>query len=86
MKGLVTKRCEGSFDDLQSLFCLACSPDESKYISIERKEVYICEDFAKKIWGAELNRITTKIDLCGFKVDSYLQKYATNNAIVPSLV
>lgn len=87
MKDLTLDRCDGMYDDLQTLFCLACNPSEYKYINRATKEIFLCQEFAEKIWGDKgLDQRTNKMDICGFKVDSYLQPYATNKAIVPSQV
>jgi len=70
---------------------LSCDPQESEYVDIDKKIIYLCENFAYKIWNGDdqlykLNEKTARFDNCGLKKDFVLEKITKDEVIIPSKV
>ena len=72
---------------IEDLMCFGCHPLEKFYINFSNNTIFICEEFAMRLWNAtdlnELNQPTTIFDNCGFKVD-FLEDNADDKFIIPS--
>lgn len=87
-EALIHPKCDGEFEALQQLFCLACNEDEYKYINSTDKMIYLCQDFAESIWGDKYNldAPSKKYDICGIRKDEIMVNVTKNEVIVPSRV
>lgn len=84
---MLTSSCDRRFPALEDLFCLGCNPLESIYTNVTKKEIYICRGYAEYFWNStDLDKPSTVFDSCGFRANDNLQKYATQNFIMPSKV
>ena len=60
---LVSPSCEEIFYDLIQYYCFGCYNIQSTYINTTTQTIYICKDFAARIWtngdpdGAKLEEI-----------------------------
>ena len=88
ISSILTDACLRKYNEFEDLMCFACHPLENYYINETSKEIYICKDFAKRLWNAtkdeELNSSTTVFDNCGFKSDSFEDISDNKNYIIPS--
>lgn len=53
------------FPELEDLLCFGCSAREAMYKDTEKKELYICKEYADKIWSASLDGKSERFDGCG---------------------
>ncbi len=84
---MLTNSCDRRFPALEDLFCLGCNPLESIYTNAIKKEIYICQGYAEYFWNStELDKPSSVFDSCGFRNDEDLNKYGTQNYIIPSKV
>ena len=90
LNAILTESCLGTYIELEDLICLGCHPFEMYYVSENakgNKELRLCKDFAKRLWGAksddDLNLPTRKYDNCGFK-SGYFYPEAESQFIMPS--
>ena len=87
---ILTDACLRKYNEFEDLMCFACHPLENHYINETLKEIYICKDFAKRLWNAttdeELNNSTTIFDNCGFKGNTGVLEDISDgkNYIIPS--
>ena len=90
ISSILTDACLRKYNEFEDLMCFACHPLENYYINETLKEIYICKDFAKRLWNAtndeELNFNTTIFDNCGFKGDADIFSEISDgkNYIIPS--
>lgn len=90
ISSILTDACLRKYNEFEDLMCFACHPLENHYINETLKEIYICKDFAKRLWNAtndeELNFNTTIFDNCGFKGDADIFEEISDgkNYIIPS--
>ena len=90
ISSILTDACLRKYNEFEDLMCFACHPLENYYINETSKEIYICKDFAKRLWNAtkeeELNSSTTVFDNCGFKGDADIFENISDskNYIIPS--
>ena len=88
ISSILTDACLRKYNEFEDLMCFACHPLENYYINETSKEIYICKDFAKRLWNAtkdeELNSSTTVFDNCGFKSYSFEDISDNKNYIIPS--
>ena len=65
--GLWPEECaQKSYDNLNVLACLACSPDQPKYTDQANKIVRVCRSVIEGIYGqSDLTAHSTKFDECG---------------------
>lgn len=61
-KNLLSDTCIRNYPDLETLYCLACNNEQPKYVDVANKTVYICKDFAKKLWTG------ANYDNCGINI------------------
>ena len=88
INSILTEPCLRKYSEFEDLMCFGCHPLEKYYINETNKTIFICEEFAMRLWNAtelsELNEPTTIFDNCGFKVD-FLEDNSNNyKFIIPS--
>jgi hypothetical protein len=90
ISNILTDACLRKYNEFEDLMCFACHPLENYYLNETLKEIYICKDFAKRLWNAtedeELKKSTTIFDNCGFKGDADIFEEISDgrNYIIPS--
>ena len=87
ISSILTDPCLRKYSEFEDLMCFGCHPLEKYYINEDNSTIFICEEFAMRLWNAtelsELNEPTTIFDNCGFKVD-FLGDDADEKFIIPS--
>ena len=87
ISSILTDPCLRKYSEFEDLMCFGCHPLEKFYINFSNNTIFICEEFAMRLWNAtdlnELNQPTTIFDNCGFKVD-FLGDNADDKFIIPS--
>ena len=78
-EGLISGSCSGLkfFDYLKVYFCFGCYEDQPLYISTDNSTslstLFICKEFAQKIYGAPLDGVTLEYDDCGINLNDDIQ-------------
>lgn len=57
--------CLREYDTMENFFCFACEKTQGKYTNKTTKVLRLCEDYAKYVWGGDLNKPTSEYDNCG---------------------
>ena len=74
LDNLISASCEENFYDLIQYFCFGCYNVESTYINRQLKTIFLCSDFAARIWTGGnndpslLNVTQNTYDNCGLQV------------------
>ena len=71
MLNFLPNSCQRKFSEMEQYFCYGCHYTEptSTYVNENQKIIYICYDYAVRLWGGDLTQPTTQYDECG--ADSY---------------
>jgi len=59
---LLSDTCIRNYPDLEFLYCLGCHNKQFEYVDVDAKKIYVCKDFAKKLWKASY-------DQCGINLN-----------------
>jgi hypothetical protein len=65
MGNLLSSSCVRKFRELELYFCYGCHFDEADVTA--NKTIYLCADYAKRLWGNDTKNRSTKFDQCGMK-------------------
>ena len=76
---MFSEQCQRQYNDMEDYLCYACNPNQPEAVDTTSNTLYICEDFAERLWGGDLNKPTTDYDNCG--MFSY---WADGSTILPS--
>ena len=83
MLNFLPNSCQRKFSEMEQYFCYGCHYTEptSTYVNENQKIIYICYDYAYRLWGGDLTQPTTQYDECG--ASSYWSE--ESEVFIPSL-
>lgn len=73
-------QCQREYNNMEDYFCFACNPTQGEFVDEVTKTVYVCEEFAKRVWGSSLDGRTEDYDNCGM----YTYWLESSETILPS--
>jgi hypothetical protein len=62
---LLPPNCQREFNELEDYFCYGCNPEQGEYIDEINKKLYLCKDYAERVWGDDLEDNSNAYDNCG---------------------
>ena len=60
---LFSDQCQRQYIDMEDYMCYACNPNQPE--AIQGNTLRICESFAKRLWGGDLQKPSNDYDNCG---------------------
>ena len=73
--------CQTKFVEFENLMCLGCDFIQPIVVNETKKEISVCQQFVKRLYGPDLDAPTTEFDNCGifYPIDD------TTETVIPSL-